>query len=53
MIDKEADYYLVYYWALWYKSFSKKNIKSVREILARADTTKNGGIIPKMYHSKN
>jgi len=40
LIDKEADYYLVYYWALWYKSFSKKNIKSVREILARADTTK-------------
>jgi len=40
MIDKEADYYLVYYWALWYKSFSKKNIKSVREILAHADTTK-------------
>jgi hypothetical protein len=40
-IDTTANFYLVYFWAKWYQSFTKKNVKSMREILKKADTTVN------------
>lgn len=34
VVIEKADYYVVYYWANWYKGLTKYNIKSLNEILS-------------------
>ena len=38
-INDQADFYLIYYWSNWYKSFTKRSIESIQSILSNADTS--------------